>query len=211
MATTSDTADAENHDQQKGRGVKGWFAKLSTTGKVITAIVGALAALTGPAVTLIPGIVPCSGTHGATLVAAVALPDYTYDQFQVDLGKSPKQAATYQNTPGIEVRYRYQASNLDGQPLEVMTTLVRVRPDGTLGATYYGKNNLGPVDLLRSDTVTPHDCVSAVGQTMFVPLLGPPPPRGRYKLLLEVFRGTAKTVTARSTRVAIGSTQEFDL
>jgi hypothetical protein len=77
----------------------------------------------------------------------------------------------------------YSASGLRGKRLTFRSSLVSVRPDGTLGAVDPRH------DRERKPSVSPDTCDEVVGRDIFVQI---PHGRARYRVVLELFREGAQ-------------------
>jgi hypothetical protein len=180
----------------------GRFSKAVATAAAIVALVAGAVGLT---LRFDPGLAPCLGGHGATFTGAPVFPNYAYQQFLIDNGMSRRQASTYPDPTGIEIRYSYHAEDLRAQALLLQATLVSVDRDGGIHATVlspFGNDQVGATGetVQTAFSVGPR-CSEIGGSSIFMQL---PQGRGHYQTVLELFLGHDEN------RLALTQTPIFD-
>jgi hypothetical protein len=93
------------------------------------------------------------------------------------------------------VRYTLTTDGLRGKPLLVRYSLFKVDTSGSATSVVPGQNRV------QTDGITPDGCSDQTGYDLPVPIPGP----GRYRVLLEVFRNSART----KNRLALTETAPF--
>jgi hypothetical protein len=126
--------------------------------------------------TLEPSLKPCFGETRVD-VTAVVFPEH--------LGGASL----------ASIRYTLTTDGLRGKPLLVRYSLFRVDGSGSPTSVVPGQNRL------KTDGITPDGCSAQTGYDLPVPIPGP----GRYRVLLEVFRNSART----KNRLALTETATF--
>jgi hypothetical protein len=190
---------------------------LTTLGKVLGVVV-TIVTLVGGTVTVLfqfdPSLEPCFGGYGATFTSVLVAPGYPLAQYISDIndGQIP---ANLPSLVGAEIRYSYSTSNLSGKDFHLYATLQAIGPNGDVSAPPgpepgpTSATNLQPQVGLPGrppPVVTPDRCSQDSSGLDWLEL--PPSNRPhRYRIVLEFYRGAAKTFT---NRVGAGETPIFD-
>jgi hypothetical protein len=198
-AARGDGGDPEDSSgPESGSGDDSGGGRLRRTLVTVSVALGVVAAGLGIFFKVDPGAAPCLGGRSASFTGAPVFPHYPYRQFLQDMGSTD--TSGYTSVRGAEVRYSYQVDDLRGQRLVLRATLVSVNRDGSIRSA--DTSWIDKDDLFVEDSFTPDQCSQAGGGTFFAHM--PINPRGRYRIILELFVGMPLT-----HRIALGQTPDF--
>ena len=189
----------------------------ATLGKLLGVVV-TVVTLIGGTVTLLfqidPSVVPCIGGGGATFTSVQVVPDYPLAQYFRDInhGQTPEGLPSI---IGAEIRYSYSTSNLSGNGVRLYATLQEILPNGDVTAA--PGPPAGPTsaeDLQRQvglptqppPVMTPNKCSQDSSGLDWIEV-PKGQRRGRYRVVLEFYRGALNTFT---DRVGVGESPIFD-